>query len=200
MNLTEWAHAQGIHVTTAYRWWREGTLPVPARKVGRLILVAPDAAAAPSPPGAAGLYARVSSDDQKADLDRQVDRLSEWAAQAGLPVVRVEAEIGSGMNGVRPKARRLLADPQVTVVVVEHRDRLGRMNTELAEAALAAHGRRLAVIDDSEVTDDLVRDVIEVLTSFCTRLYGRRSARNRAEKALRCAARNVGPASTEVTG
>jgi putative resolvase len=92
------------------------------------------------------------------------------AAQAGLPVVRVEAEIGSGMNGVRPKARRLLADPQVTVVVVEHRDRLGRMNTELAEAALAAHGRRLAVIDDGEVTDDLVRDVIEVLTSFCARL------------------------------
>ena len=41
MNLTEWAHAQGIHVTSAYRWWREGTLPVPARKAGRLILVSP---------------------------------------------------------------------------------------------------------------------------------------------------------------
>jgi putative resolvase len=200
VNLTEWAHAQGIHVTTAYRWWREGTLPVPARKVGRLILVAPDAAAAPSPAGAAGLYARVSSHDQKAELERQVARLSGWAAQAGLPVVRVEAEIGSGVNGVRPKARRLLADPRVTVVVVEHRDRLGRVNTELAEAALAAHGRRLAVIDDGEVTDDLVRDVTEVLTSFCARLYGRRLARNRAEKALRCAARNAGPASTAAAG
>ncbi|HTW03540.1 MAG TPA: IS607 family transposase [Streptosporangiaceae bacterium] len=200
MNLTEWAHAQGVHVTTAYRWWREGTLPVPARKVGRLILVSPDAAALAVPAEAAGLYARVSSHDQKADLDRQVARLSEWAAQAGLPVMRVEAEVGSGMNGARPKARRLLADPGVTVVVVEHRDRLGLMNTELAEAALAAHGRRLVVIDDGEVIDDLVRDMIEVLTSFCARLYGRRSARNRAEKALRCAARDVGPASTEVTG
>jgi putative resolvase len=78
VNLTEWAHAQGIHVTTAYRWWREGTLPVPARKVGRLILVAPDAAAAPSRAGAAGLYARVSSHDQKGDLDRQVACLSGW--------------------------------------------------------------------------------------------------------------------------
>ena len=177
-----------------------GGLPVPARKVGRLILVSPDAAAAPAPAEAAGLYARVSSQDQKPDLDRQVARLSEWTAQAGLPVVRVEAEIGSGMNGTRPKARRLLADPKVTVVVVEHRDRLGRMNIELAEAALAAHGRRLAVIGDGEVTGDLVRDMIEVLTSFCARLYGRRPARNRAEKALRCAARDVGPASTEVTG
>ncbi len=41
MNMTEWAHAQGIHVTTAYRWYREGAPPVPARKVGRLILVSP---------------------------------------------------------------------------------------------------------------------------------------------------------------
>jgi putative resolvase len=46
-------------------------------------------------------------------------------------VVRVEAEVGSGMNRTRAKARRLLADPKVTVLVVEHRDRLGRTNTEL---------------------------------------------------------------------
>jgi putative resolvase len=122
-----------------------------------------------------------------------VARLSAWAAAAGVPVVRVEAEVGSGMNGTRAKARRLLADPRVTVVVVEHRDRLGRMNTELAEAALAAHGRRLVVIDDGEVTDDLVRDMIEVLTSFCARLYGRGSARNRALKAVGCAQQDIGP-------
>jgi putative resolvase len=193
VNLTEWAHAQGIHVTTAYRWWREGTLPVPARKVGRLILVSPDTAASPARQEAAGLYARVSSHGQKADLDRQVARLSAWATQAGVPVVRVEAEVGSGMNGTRAKARRLLADPKVSVVVVEHRDRLGRMNTELAEAALAAHGRRLVVVDDGEVTDDLVPDMIEVLTSFCARLYGRRSARNRALKAVGCAQQDIGP-------
>ena len=54
-------------------------------------------------------------------------------------MVRVEAEVGSGMNGSRPKARRLLTDSSVSAVLVEHRDRLGRMNTELAEAALAAH-------------------------------------------------------------
>jgi putative resolvase len=200
VNLTEWAHAQGIHVTTAYRWYREGTLPVPARKVGRLILVSPDTAAAMSAQNGAGLYARVSSHDQKADLDRQVARLSAWAAQAGLPGVRVEVEVGSGMNGSRARARRMLADPAASVVVVEHRDRLGRMNTELVEAALAAHGRRLVVVDDSEVTDDLVRDMIEVLTSFCARLYGRRSARNRALKAVGCAQRDIGPQAVLTAG
>jgi putative resolvase len=97
------------------------------------------------------------------------------------------------MNGARSKVRRLLADPEVTTVVVEHRDRLGRMNTELVEAALSAHGRRLVVLDGGEVGDDLGRDMVEVLTSFCARLYGKRAARNRAEKALRCAQRNIGP-------
>jgi putative resolvase len=79
------------------------------------------------------------------------------------------------------------------VVVVEHRDRLGRMNTELVEAALAAAGRRLVALDEGEVTDDLLPDTVGVLTWFCGRLYSRRSARNRAEKALRCAERGVGP-------
>ncbi|WP_086770256.1 IS607 family transposase [Streptomyces bobili] len=188
MKLTEWARAQGVHPQTAYRWFREGTLPVPAQRVGpRMILVNVEVNAAPEVVGGVGLYARVSSRDQKADLERQVARLSAWAAGAGHRVVRVEAETGSGMNGARSKARRLLADPEVTTVVVEHRDRLGRMNTELVEAALEASGRRLAVLDEREAEDDLVRDMVEVLTSFCARLYGRRSARNRAHKALQAA-------------
>jgi len=194
VNLTEWARAQGIHVQTAYRWYREGTLPVPAQKVGRLILVSPQTAAGSARMAeGAGLYARISSHDQKPGLDGQVARLSAWAAEAGLPVVRVEAEVGSGVDGSRSKVRRLLADPVVTVVVVEHRDRLGRMNIELVEAALSAHDRRLVVLDDSEVTGDVLGDMVEVLTWFCARLYGRRSARNRALKALGCAQQDIGP-------
>jgi putative resolvase len=189
VNLREWAAAQGLHPQTAYRWFRQGRLPVPAVRVSRrLILVNQDAVVTASADGV-GLYARVSSNDQRDDLDRQVFRLTGWAAQAGRRVVRVETEVGSGMNGTRSKVRRLLADPKVTVIVVTHRDRLARMNTELVEAALAAHGRRLVVLDDTEVTDDLAGDMMEVLTSFCARLYGRRSARNRALRAIGCAKR-----------
>jgi putative resolvase len=181
---------QGVHPQTAYRWFREGRLPVPAQRVGpRTILVNIKTSTAPEAVGGLGLYARVSSHDQKTDLERQVARLSEWVAKAGHRVVRVEAEIASGMNGCRSKARRLLADPAVTTVVVEHKDRLGRMNIELVEAALSATGRRLLVLDDGEVEDDLVRDMVEVLTSFCARLYGRRSAKNRAKAALEAAER-----------
>lgn len=137
--------------------------------------------------GGLGLYARVSSHDQKADLERQLARLVAWAATSSHRVVQVESETGSGMNGGRSRAKRLLADPEVTTVVVEHKDRLGRMNVELVEAALSATGRRLVVLDQGEVEDDLVRDMVEVLTSFCARLYGRRSAKNRARKALEAA-------------
>jgi putative resolvase len=75
----------------------------------------------------------------------------------------------------------------VTTVVVEHKDRLGRMNVELVEAVLSAAGRRLVLLDEGEVEDDLVQDVVDLLTSFCARLYGRRSAKNRARKALEAA-------------
>ncbi len=188
VNLTEWAKTQGVHPQTAYRWFREGTLPVPAQRVGpRTILVNIEANTAPEAVGGLGLYARVSSRDQKEDLERQAARLTRWAATTGRPVVRVESEIASGMNGARTKVKRLLADPAVTTVVVEHKDRLGRMNVELVEAALSATGRRLVVLDEGEVEDDLVQDIVDVLTSFCARLYGRRSAKNRARKALEAA-------------
>jgi len=60
-----------------------------------------------------------------------------------------------------------------------------RFGAEYVEAALRAHGRTLVVINETELKDDLVQDMVEVLTSFCARLYGRRSARNRAKKALK---------------
>ena len=88
------------------------------------------------------------------------------------------------MNGHRPKLMKLLADPSIHTIIVEHRDRLMRFGVEYVEASLRAHGRRLMVVDQGEVRDDLMQDMIEVLTSFCARLYGRRSAKNKARKAL----------------
>ncbi len=171
---------------TAYRWFREGTLPVPAERVGRLILVR----TAPAGEGAAAgvvIYARVSSHDQRADLDRQVGRLTTWATAKDLTVGQVVTEVGSGLNGKRPKLRRVLSDPDAKVIVVEHRDRLARFGVEHLEAALSGQGRRIVVSDPGETTDDLARDMIEVLTSMCARLYGRRGARNRAMRAVTAA-------------
>jgi putative resolvase len=190
MKLSEWAAQQGVHYQTAWRWWKRGTLPVPARQLasGTILVEAPA-----SPLGTAGrtvVYARVSAHDQRGDLDRQVSRVMAWASEQRLGVQEVVREVGSGLNGRRPKLARLLADPQVTTIVVEHRDRLARFGVEQLQAALSAHGRRVLVADVGEATDDLVRDMVEVLTSFCARLYGRRGARNRALRALTAAKRS----------
>jgi putative resolvase len=185
VNLADWAESVGVNRHTAYRWFREGTLPVPAQRVGRLILVR----MTPVDESAGGvvIYARVSSHDQRADLDRQVGRLTAWATEQDLTVGQVVTEVGSGLNGKRPKLRRMLSDPDANVIVVEHRDRLARFGVEHLEAALSAQGRRIVVADPGETTDDLVRDMIEVLTSMCARLYGRRGARNRAMRAVTAA-------------
>jgi putative resolvase len=192
VNLSAWADRVGVNKHTAYRWYREGTLPVPARRVGKLILVDVDETV-PSAPARTVVYARVSSHDQRGDLDRQVARVTTWATSEGLAVSEVVTEVGSGMNGRRRKFQRVLADPSATVIVVEHRDRLSRFGVENLEAVLSAQGRRVVVVDDTEMDDDLVRDMTEVLTSFCARLYGKRGARNRAIKALGCAKNDVGP-------
>jgi predicted site-specific integrase-resolvase len=185
VNLKEWAKLQGVHPVTAYRWYREGKLPVPARRVGRLILVDVDHARPAT--GGTAVYARVSSADQRGDLDRQVARVTAWATERDMPVDRIVTEVGSAANGRRSRLLALLRDPGVRTIVVEHRDRFARFGAEYVEAALAAQGRRLLVVDPGEVDDDLVRDVTEVLTSLCARRYGRRGARSRAEAALRCA-------------
>src|ERR1700756_5714632 len=83
-----------------------------------------------------------------------------------------------------PQAHKTLANPKIQTIVVEHRERLMRFGAEYVEAALTAQERKLLVMESSEVNDDLVQDMIEVLTSFCARLYGRRSARHKAKKAL----------------
>ncbi|KJE24856.1 putative site-specific integrase-resolvase [Frankia torreyi] len=186
MNLKEWAESQGVSYTSARRWHREGTLPVPTRRVGRLILVG-DVEARPAPSGVTAVYARVSSADQRPDLDRQVARVTTWAAGQNLPVGRVVTEVGSALDSHRREFLALLRDPTVATIVVEHRDRFARFGAEYVEAAMSAQGRRLLVVDPSEVDDDLVRDITEVLTSMCARLYGRRAAANRAARAVAAA-------------
>lgn len=182
MKLSEWAKRQGITYRTAWRWFRKGILPVRAYQTETGTIIVEDAR--DEDREAVALYARVSSHDQKTDLDRQLARLTLYASQSGLKVVKAVAELGSGLNGKRPKLMALLADKTIQAIVVEHRDRLMRFGSEYVEASLSACGRRLIVIDSTELKDDLVQDMIDVLTSFCARLYGERAAKNRALKAM----------------
>lgn len=183
MKLSLWAKQQGVSYRTAWRWFKSGKLPCPSKQLpsGTIIIAEPNQ----NKLNSVAIYARVSSNDQKKDLDRQVARLVAHANENGLSVSKTFTEIGSAMNGHRPKLRKLLEDESIQIILVEHRDRLMRFGIEYLESVLTSQGRKLIVSDPSELKDDLVQDMIEVLTSFCARLYGRRSAKNKAKKALK---------------
>ncbi len=186
MKLSEWAKQKGITYKTAWRWFRDGQLPCPSEQIGTgTILVYPNEHEQSS--NKVTIYGRVSSSDQKDDLERQMERLRNWCAAQGLSVSREVSEIGSGLNGKRRKLNRFLADPSVGTIVVEHRDRLARFGVPMLRAALEAQDREIVVINAGEHEDDLVQDFVDLATSMCARIYGKRSAKKRAEKAVEAA-------------
>ena len=110
VKLAEWARTNGVHPQTAYRWFRQGTMPVPARRLpSGTILV--DTSASP-PGGRVVLYARVSAHDQRTDLARQVTRLTAWTTSQGVSVLRWSLRsappgtaVGQGSSGCSPTRR-----------------------------------------------------------------------------------------------
>ena len=187
MKLSEWAKRNGLTYRTAWKLFKDGKFPVPTQQLQTgTILVAEDPV--PFKSNEVAIYARTSSRDQKKDLDTQVARLCVYATSRGLVVSQVVTEIASGMNGSRSRLIHLLENGKVNCILVEHRDRLTRFGFEYIEALMRSSGRSILVLEEKEIKedkDDLVRDMIEVLTSFCARLYGKRSAENRARKAIR---------------
>ncbi|MFW9903065.1 MAG: IS607 family transposase [Candidatus Thorarchaeota archaeon] len=182
MKLSTWAKEIGITYNAAWKMYKAGKIP---HKTWQLptgtIIVEPQPK---SQHQHAVIYARVSSHDQKCDLISQVARIRDYCAQQGLIITKEITEIGSGLNGKRKKLLQMLTDETISLIVVEYRDRITRFGFDYLEASLQAMNRKILVINETECQDDLIQDMRDVLTSFCTRLYGRRSAKKRAKKAL----------------
>ena len=97
----------------------------------------------------------------------------------------VVKEIGSGVNDARPKLLKLLVDPSVTLIVVEHKDRLTRFGFNYMEQLLKMQGRKIEVINLAENgKEDLVQDFVSIVTSFCARLYGQRRSKRKTERII----------------
>jgi putative resolvase len=173
----------GISYKTAYRWWQAGKLDAYQLDTGTVIVREP---AQPQEAMSTALYARVSSADQKDDLERQMHRLKDYAASRGYHVTKTVSELASGLNESRPKFLKLLDDASIGVIVVEHRDRATRFGLTYIEHLMQMQGRRLEVIFPSDTDNDLVDDFISVITSMASRIYGRRTSKRRAEKIKAC--------------
>ena len=183
MRLSQYATKMGVSYRTAFRWWKAGKLDAYQLDTGTIIVREPVSTQVPAN---VALYARVSSADQNEDLERQMQRLKDYAAAKGYRVTRTVSELASGLNDSRPKFLKLLTDASIGTIVVEHRDRATRFGLAYIEQLMAMQGRRLEVIFPSDTDTDLVDDFIAVITGMASRIYGRRTSKRRAEKIKRC--------------
>lgn len=184
IKLSVWAKENGIHHKTAYKWYKNGKMPYPTYKIGpkTIVVEVPDQ---DNSENQTVVYARVSSHEQKEDLERQTGRILQYAIEQGIRIDSVEKEISSGLNENRPKLNKILQDPNIKHIIVEHKDRLGRHNITPIISALKATGRKVTIINNTEAKDDLVEDVLSLLTSYAAKIYGKKSAKNRAQRAIK---------------
>ena len=126
------------------------------------------------------LYARVLSDEQKDDLDRQVRALEEWARQNNIQEYEVITDIGSGLNEDRKgfkKILRLAIEKRISKIVVAYPDRLTRFGFKTLEELLRSLGVEIVILnkDDKEPREELVEDLIAIISHLAGKLYGMRS-------------------------
>ena len=177
----------GVSISTLRRWEAEGKIS-PARTEGGtrrydLAVLLPERAHVAAPSRRTIAYARVSSHDQKDDLERQKQVLSMYCAAQGW-TYEVVADLGSGLNYRKKGLRRLLDDVMagnVGRLVITHKDRLLRFGAELVFAICEAKQAEVVILnqgEDASFEEDLAKDVLEIITVFSARLYGARSRKN----------------------
>ena len=129
-------------------------------------------------------YARVSSHDQKEQLQTQAQRLQEYCKAQGYANTEVITDLGSGMNYKKPgllKLLRLVLQGRVKRLVLVTKDRLLRFGAELLFQMCRVFGVEVVVLDatpDASREQQLTEDLVEILTVFSSRLYGSRSRKN----------------------
>ena len=188
MKLSDYAKELGMSYTTAWRWWKAGKLPHPARQTeSGLVIVdyVPQSSKTELKTNRVAIYSRVSSSENKDNLERQAQRLTEYATAKGYQIVKVVKEVGSGMNDNRRQLEQLLVRDDYNILLVEHKDRLARFGTHYLDVLLSRLGVKLEIVNLADNgTDELMQDLIAIVTSFAAMLYGQRGAKRKTKKII----------------
>ena len=183
MKLIDYARLQGISYRTAWRWYKAGKIAGQQMDTGTILITETVPVREPPTTTNVAVYTRVSSSENKSNLDSQAERLVAYCTVRGYQVSRVVKEIGSGVNDNRPKFLALLADPSIGRIVIEHKDRGTRFGFRYIETLLHTCGREIEVVNQVEnSTEDLLADLTSIVYSFCARLYGQRRAKRKTER------------------
>jgi putative resolvase len=186
LKLSDYAEELGISYQTAWKHFKAGKIPYPTRKLpSGTIIVDYHPKSTLEIKGNAAIYTRVSSAENKENLERQAQRLVDYATARGYKIKYVVKEVGSGLNDNRKKLADLLNKPDYDILIVEHRDRLARFGTNYLDLLLKRCNITLDIVNQVEdKKDDLMADLVAIITSFSARLYGQRRGKRKTEKII----------------
>lgn len=183
MKLVDYAKKLGINYRTAWNWFHAGRIKSAYQTETGMILVNDEPLQKEE---YVVIYTRVSSSENKSNLDSQAKRLEQYAIARGYQINEIIKEIGSGVNDNRKKLQRILIEGKATCIIIEHKDRLTRFGYNYLEPLLAHIGCRIEVVNKTEGDKaDLMQDLISIITSFCARYYGLRRSKRKTEQIIR---------------
>ena len=173
----------GVSVRTLWRRINDGSLLVERSSTGRVFVNLEEEQTSLLN---VCIYARVSSSENKDNLEKQKERLISYCNAKGYKVSKIITEIGSGLNDERKKLESILMDKSINLIVVEHKDRLARFGLNYIQKLLELDNRKIEIINpQTNDEDDLMQDFVSIITSFTARLYGRRRSKRITEKVIK---------------
>ena len=183
VKLSKYAKMSGVSVRTLWRRINDGSLLVERSSTGRVFVNLEEEQTSLLN---VCIYARVSSSENKDNLERQKERLVSYCNAKGYKVSKIITEIGSGLNDERKKLESILMDKSINLIVVEHKDRLARFGLNYIQRLLELDNRKIEIINpQTNDEDDLMQDFVSIITSFTARLYGRRRSKRITEKVIK---------------
>ena len=182
MKLSQYAKKNSISYLTAYRHWKQGLIKGKQLGSGTIVVTEEDEIK-PTDQNRAVVYARVSSSENKSNLETQCERLKNFASAKGYKIVKEEKEVGSGLNDKRPKLEKLLREDDWDILLVEHS--LARFGINYLSVLLEKQGKKIEIINEVDNDkEDLMQDFVSIITSYCARLYGLRRSKRKTEKII----------------
>jgi putative resolvase len=189
MKLSQWAKKLGISYRTAWRMYQNGQIPNAVKLPTGSIIVLEDERENKSIVGennTVAIYCRVSDNASKDNLERQAEKLKEYAIARCYQIKHIVKEIGSGVNDARPKLMKLLNQSDYKILLVEHKDRLTRFGFNYIKSWFENTGRKVEVVNEADDDKtDLMQDLVSIIYSFSARLYGLRRAKKKAEEIVK---------------
>ena len=191
IKASEYAKKMSLNVRTVYRYYHNGKIKgYQDKETGTIFILNPfkNENNEDNLKNKVVLYARVSSSENKTNLESQLEKLRLFASSKGYQIVKEIKDIGSGLNDNRSKLNELFEKElnNFEILLVEHKDRLTRFGFNYIDILLKSHNKKIEVInlvDNNK--EELIEDFVSVITSFCTRIYSQRISKRKVEKLIK---------------